>query len=168
MNSILKSLATMAAMVCVIGGAISEGLAEEVNSATESEAGTAYEFSGLTKYFTIPSKYLFGNRELLGSDIVDGYRVDLNNSEEWRCIISAPDTIVLASSPTEWWSQPIYKETRLTEQDVPEETIVVLIPTPKRLDEIGCTQDISPGKFVVNETIAQKLLAKKKAPLEGG
>ena len=156
----LKPLVT----VCVMLFAISDGLAEDLKSVAASQAGTAYEFSGLTKYFTVSSKYLFGNKELLSSAIVDGYRVDLTNSE-WDCIKKSPEKIVLTSNPVGWWSQPIYSEV-LTDQSVPKEAIVFFSTSLGGLREIGCTQDISAEEFVVDEIIAQKLLAKKGSTLD--
>ena len=147
----LKPLVTVGIMLCVVG----EGFAQSPERAGDSSVGTAYEFSGLTKYFTVPSKALFGNKDLLKSDIVDGYRVDLTTqdltTQDWECIQNEQN-IVLTSRPVEWWRLPIYEEIDL-EKIHSVKAIVVLNPS------IKCTKDISSEKFVVDETIAQKLHA---------
>ena len=162
MFTALKPLVTVGIMLCVI----SEGLAEDVKSPADSKVGTAYEFSGLTKYFTVSSKFLFGNKELLKSAIVDGYRVDLTNPE-WKCLYKTSGNIVLSNDPGEWWSQTIYKEKVLENQNNLGEVIVVLNPPSVNLADIGCTQNIPPEKFVVDDVIAQKLFSKTKPTSDG-
>ena len=151
MFTVLKSLVTAGVMLCVI----SEGLTQDV-------PGTAYEFSGLTKYYTVPSKLIFGNKEMLESAVVDGYKVSQNQSDYYAQIENrlGPADYVLIPVPSDedsndctyialqgnlegWWSQPSYRV-------VPDS-----LESPIDLDCMPSSAEAE--QFVVNRSLAQEL-----------
>ncbi len=162
MFTVLKPLVTAGVMLCVI----SEGFTQDV-------PGIAYEFSGLTKYYTVPSKLIFGNREILESAVVDGYKVSQNQSDYSSYYAQIEDRIgpqdrenqsdyvlipvalppdgdstdctyiALQSSLEGWWSQPSYRV-------VPDS-----LESPIGLDCMPSSAEVE--QFVVNRSLAQEL-----------
>lgn len=92
------------------------GFAQENNpleiqwSATDDFSGMAYEFSGVTKFITFPSKIVFGSHELPDLQIFDGYRGNLSEIRE-NC--SLEGNTILVRIATEWWEEPAYGEISL-------------------------------------------------------
>ena len=83
------------------------GFAQE-SITDENQLGTAYEFSGVSKFITFPSKFLFGNPEVLGAEIVVGYRGNL-----FEIVSQCPpslldDQILLGRVESEWWNESTY------------------------------------------------------------
>lgn len=144
----------------------SEALAQDGRSVADADVGKAYKFNGLTKYLTAPSKFLFGDKKFLSSDIVNGYRVDLTTGD-WDCLDGALEIVILTGTRGEWWSQPVYVETDTKNKDELEEVIVVLKPDSESLAVDGCLQPVPPEKFVVDERISQELrISAKPTPSE--
>lgn len=83
------------------------GVAQE-NTTVENPLGTAYEFSGASKFITFPSKFLFGNPEVLDAIIVNGY--EGNIFEILRRCSQSENPILLEKGESEWWNKPTYTE----------------------------------------------------------
>ena len=97
--------------------------------------GTAHEFSGVSKFITFPSKFLFGSPELLESRIVDGYRGNLYEIVE---CFRQDDLLLLGKVESEWWSKPAYIH---IPQEVVEDWKAQLI------EEAGSDQPSSPAEI---------------------
>ena len=110
------------------------GFAQEIIT-DGNPLGTAHEFSGVSKFITFPSKFLFGSPELLESRIVDGYRGNLYE------IVECPrqdDLLLLGKVESEWWSKPAYIH---IPQEVVEDWKAQLI------EEAGSDQPSSPAEI---------------------
>lgn len=134
----------------------SEVFAQGVDSAVNTDVGRAYRFAGFTKYVTIPSKFLFGDERLLRSDIVDGYRIDLNAGDR-NCLEEVREAVILTKVQREWWAQPTYVMADPNESDELEEVIVILSPDSGNLAENLCLRSIPPEEFLVDENISREL-----------
>ncbi len=82
------------------------GFAQE-SITDENRLGTAYEFSGVSKFITFPSKFLFGNPEVLEAEIVVGYRGNLFEIVS-QCPSLLDYQILLGRVESEWWNESTY------------------------------------------------------------
>ena len=83
------------------------GFAQE-DITDENRLGTAYEFNGVSRFITFPSKFLFGNPEVLEAEIVVGYQGNLFEIVN-QCNDSMPDyQIILGRVESEWWNESTY------------------------------------------------------------
>ena len=135
------------------------------------EAGRAYEYRGHMKYFSAPTKLIFGSKDLQGSAIVPGYRFGPSNAggdcpsqdsiDEYTSQDLTNDLIVLGNVPVRWWVQPYYSVTDYIPTD--EEFILLLISDDINniSDDINnilaerCLEEFGTEQFLVDHTIAQ-------------
>ncbi len=149
----IRPLIIMGVVFCMA----SEGLAQGI---TSDGAAKAYQFVGVTKYFTFPSKYLFGNEELLEFAIVDGYRAS-DDKEFHECFGEEGNmryVIVQEERHTEWWRQTSYVE--IENPDGKNENTFYLIYPPT--DDCLTNLDLDAEKFLVDPEIARKLRTGEK------
>lgn len=91
-------------LLCVAG----MSFAQDDNSTSNFESGKAYVYAGTTKYFVVPSKFIFGSGELEGSAIVAGYRLDSSSTTIPDCLSQHANFIFLERVPGRWWQKPYY------------------------------------------------------------
>ena len=139
---------------CIIAlmmlGSISQGYAQE-DRVTNSIGGEAYEITGSVKYFSIPSKLLFVNREFLNSQIVNTYTLDemqLMEQHSQNCAIPK-QKIELSKVETQWWSRQIYKMEILGEE-ANDGDILGITTT-----DINRDCNVQPRQFVVDRKIIE-------------
>jgi len=142
--------------------------------------GTAHEFSGVSKFITFPSKFLFGSPELLESRIVDGYRGNLYEIVE---CFRQDDRLLLGKVESEWWSKPAYihipqevvdaleeagSDQPSSPAEIPQEVVdgwsklkpgtnleVVALDLSKQQPDDDCIMNFSQSQFVVDQRIMQ-------------
>lgn len=150
------------------------GFAQE-NIHPENQWSPAYEFGGVTKFVTFPSKILFGSQELPDLQIVDGYRGNLSDVRE-NC--SLEDSTLLVRIASEWWEEPAYGEISLADMpwadDIPQQirdqaqeswpeevniaeefyddVIVLDLPDGSQVDE-NCRSELAEAQFFFDSGI---------------
>lgn len=152
------------AMMLSIFAYVDDGLAQQMRYPEVSGIGTAYEFKGVTKYLSVPSKILLANKRFLGSELVDGY--DVNHLAENQCEI-AGRAIWLKKDTGKWWQVPVYRmlpedsreDDGLESDDVFDsmEPDIIIVPY---LDSLLTCRDnsvINSRKFVISSEIVDRI-----------
>ena len=152
------------AMMLSIFAYVDGGLAQQVQYPEVSGIGTAYEFKGVAKYLSVPSKILLADKSFLGSELVDGY--DFNHLAENQCDI-AGRAIWLKKDTGKWWQVPVY---RMVPEDSREnggldshdgfdsmEPGIIIVPYLDAL--LTCRDDsvINSRRFVISSEIVDRI-----------
>lgn len=119
-----------------------------------------YEFSGVSRYISYPTKFLFGNQETLDSLILEGYHADPSS------IDCENDLIVFERKyPEPWWRKPQYKligiNSSVTKNNDSDDIVVIPYPNSMANNDSVCSTStvesestgIEPKLFVVNNSI---------------
>lgn len=149
------------AMTLTIFVHVDYGMAEQEQSSVILGIGEAYEFKGVTKYLSSPSKILFPDKHFLASRIVDAY--DYKNIERNNCDITGR-VIGLKKDEVEWWQAPVYRMLPEAPEALPnisklkttESDIVIILNSDASLN---CEDDkvIDTRRFVISSEIAKHI-----------
>lgn len=147
------------AMILTIFVHINGGMAQQEKSSEISGIGEAYEFRGVTKYLSAPSKILLPDKHFLGSQIVDAY--DFTNIEENECTIDGR-VIGLKKDKVKWWQAPVYRmlpeeleESPAGNQGKKAKPDIIIIPNSVTSLDCGGSQAIATRRFVISAEIAK-------------